>query len=154
MSKANKMSHIFDAKYESANMLVNTFGGGIAALAKQIVFMKVSIFIEKHPDITRRLFTLSRIILKLDLTMTHIFHQQWMKIKKKKEYDKEFLNVNLLDVNNLKEMSQDLQYEMEIMTIFHEIKVQVVALTDTSNNQNIYEINSIRSKKIDDCSTI
>ena len=30
------------------HMLVNTFGGGIAALAKQIVFMKVSIFIEEH----------------------------------------------------------------------------------------------------------
>ena len=67
------------------HMLVNTFGGGIAALAKQIVFMKVSIFIEIHPDITRRLFTFSRIILKLDLTITHIFPQRWMKIKKTKK---------------------------------------------------------------------
>ena len=66
------------------HMLVNAFGRGIAALAKEIVFTRVFILIEKHPDITRRLFTLSRLILALDLTLTHIFPQQWIKTKKKK----------------------------------------------------------------------
>ena len=135
-------------------MLVNTFGGGTAALAKQIMFMKVSIFIEENPNITRRLFVLSGLILKLNLSLTNIYSKRWMKIKKTKAYDKEFLNMNLLDVNNLKGMSQDPQYEMEIMSMFYKIKVEAIKLTDTSNNPNIYEINSVRANKIDDCSTI
>ena len=51
------------------HILVNTFGGGTAALAKQIMFMKVSIFLDKHPIITRRLIAMSRFILNLDFNL-------------------------------------------------------------------------------------
>ena len=55
------------------HMLVNTFGGGTAALTKQIKFMKFSIFLDKHPIITRRLIAMSRFILNLDLNLTTIY---------------------------------------------------------------------------------
>ena len=89
------------------HILVNTFGGGIATLAKQIMFMKVSIFLDKHPNITIKLIAMSRSILRLNFNVTSIFPQKWMTIKKTKSYDTIFLAMDKTEVNNHQELIKD-----------------------------------------------
>ena len=98
------------------HILVNTFGGGIATLAKQIMFMKVSIFLDKHPNITIKLIAMSRSILRLNFNMTSIFPQRWMNLKKTKSYDIIFNTMDKTEVNNHQDLMEEPQFEMDLMT--------------------------------------
>ena len=137
-------------------MLDNSFGEGIANLVKQLVYMKLSIFIEKYPDITSRLFTIPRLILDLDFSHVKVFSTRWIKVRKKSYYDNDFISMNDIQVKSLQTLSQDPQYETEIMTMFKQIKATAVELTNPVNNPNIYEVSSNRSRKSfnDDNSTL
>ena len=43
--------------------------------------------------------------------------------------------------NKIKEIIQDLQYEMDIMTLFNKIKGETIKLVDINNNPDIYAVN-------------
>lgn len=136
--------------------VINTFGGGIMYLAKQLVYMKLSLFIEEFPTFTRRLFAISRLILGINFTVEIIFPQLWSKTKKTAEYDRQFNNLSETEVLDLHVMSQDDHHEAEIMLMFNTIKKCAIDLTNPINNPDIFEITSNASKRHnnDDSSTI
>ena len=65
--------------------------------------------------------------------------------KESKKYDKEFLTIKQTEVNKFKEIIQDPQFEMDIMTTFNKIKVETINFANVNNNPNIYAVNSIQS---------
>ena len=68
----------------SPHLLINTFGGGLFILAKHMVYMKVSLFIEQYPSITRRLFAVSRTILGYPFLIEMFFHTNGQMQRKQK----------------------------------------------------------------------
>lgn len=140
----------------SPHKLINTFGRGIGNLAKQIVYMKLSLFIEEYPNITRRLFAVSRAILGFSFHIETIFPNKWAKAKKTEAYDATFNSMQHMEIKELQFLSLDSQFDTDIMMMFNKLKTTAVEITNPQNNTNIFDITFNASQKYehDDSSTI
>ena len=139
----------------SPHILVNTFGGGISNLAKQLVYMKLSLFIEEYPTITRRLFAISRTLLGFSFCVENIFPSKWMNAKKTEVFDASFNSMKLDEIIELQSSSIDSQFDTEMMMKVNKIKSAAMEITNPNNNINIFDITSNASQNNnDDDSTI
>ena len=73
--------------------IINIFGGNLQTLGKFICYNKPSIFLYLNKEITKRLFLLSRTLIKQEFDVTKMRVNTWMKNKKKKSYNQTFLQL-------------------------------------------------------------
>ena len=100
--------------------IVNTFGGQMTALAQQLSYAKPSMFLFRHPILTKRLIFFSRLFLNIAVNIKIINPKLWAKKKKSDTYDQDFYNMSDQERSILSVSIADIQLEYQFLHYFNQ----------------------------------
>ena len=95
------------------------------AFATFICYNKPSLFLEHEEEYVKKLFTMSRSILNTNFNTTEIKPKFWIKTRKKKTYNKTFLQLPEKEEETIKFLCETDDYDIEIVQYFTELKTMV-----------------------------
>ena len=111
-----------DSGTTKPHQIVNVFGGNFQSLEQFICYNKPSLFLNEHKEVTRRLFAMSKLLLKKEFKIPSFSPSDWMDCKKTEGFNKKFMKLENYRVNIIKEMIEEGQYDLIISMHFNKVK--------------------------------
>ena len=114
-------------------------------MVKFICYHKLSLFLHKHESFTKKLITLSRIEINVQLDQTTFTPNHWKRVKKSSSFYQLFEKRSNSDCYNLKNQVCDEEFSMGASSFTNILKLNV---NDTAYNMRTTNLKAMSTKKI------